>query len=374
MLLSYNCWFFFCFRDFNLEQIPTEELLSSPENIEAVDLMLNLSPNSRDEAFGMEYKFVLSSPDAYLNLSHLDKLPIVEEMITDWNFDVQLNSESAGKTSWMYSPKLNKVFVKISTHLNVYPKYDVIDSQQQLFVRAMIVYTCANDLAEPVKKCPNHRQSTHNNPEHILRCLSEETIYYGVDTGKLFKDKLAVVIPMSAIASNEPLKLQFTCQNSCSGGMNRKATSIVFTLENFHREILGRKIMNFKVCSCPKRDKDKDEDGVLKTMPKKRKSENTAPSTSKKVATTVTIVKQELDTTLSMPSELSLPSDLQSLNSGLLGFKREEPIDVKIIMPNSEMAREVLKFAYGNIAGEMFRTGDNKYQPYLTNIAKQIGK
>lgn len=372
--------------------------------------MLNLSPNSMSQGFhphpdGVGYKLsdynlVVSEPYT-LNLSHLYKLPIVDEMRTDWNFNVELNAESAGRTSWMYSQKLNKVFVKINTALSVYLKYDIVDIQQPLFVRAMIVYTSCNDIADPVKKCPNHcSQSKTSNPEHILRCLFDETQYWGSDSGKLFIERLAVIIPMSAIASNEPLKLIFTCQNSCSGGMNRKATSIVFTLENSGREVLGRKIMNFKVCSCPKRDKDKDEEGVktmpkkgkveytapstsmkvdkdedgLKTMSKKRKIECTAPSTSKKV---LSIVKQELDSTLSMQSDVSLvclPSDLQSLNSGLVDFKKEPVCDVNITMPNPELAQEVLKFAYDKIAGEMFRSNDATYQTYLTNIAKQIGK
>lgn len=361
-----------------MAQIATDELL--PED------MLSLSPNSLNQVFhqqanGMDYKMSDYSqlPPIYIDLSHLEKLPILDELRTDWNFDVELNAESAGKTSWMYSQKLNKVFVKINTHLNVYMKYDLINVQRQLLVRAMIVYTSSNDLAEPVKKCPNHRdQSMLSFPEHILRCASDETMYVGYDSGKLFKDKLAIVVPTRAIASNEPLKLQFTCQNSCSGGMNRKATSIVFTLESDLGEILGRKIMNFKVCSCPKRDKDKDEDGIAKPMPKKRKFENTAPSTSKKVSTTVT-VKQELDSTLSVQSDVSvmsgLPSDLQSLNSGLVDFKKEATCGVNIVMPNPELAKEVMKFAYDKIAGEILRSnGCATYEPYLNNIKKQIGK
>lgn len=171
---------------------------------------------------------------------------------------------------------------------------------------------------------------------------------------------------MSAIASNEPLKLQFTCQNSCSGGMNRKATSIVFTLENEYSEVFGRKIMNFKVCSCPKRDKDKDEEG-LKAMPKKRKGEPTAPSTSKKVA--IPLVKQESG---DMDSEPIMPTEG---HPEVIQVKRER-FGINVDMPNAEAQLQGLRSLFNIVAGmKECDTGNTAtYQPYLTDIQKQIGK
>lgn len=277
----------------------------------------------------------------------------------------------------MFSTKLNKVFVKINTILNVQTNFKIVNPARELFVRAMIVYSSQNDLAEPVKKCPNHRESSQQPfPEHILRCTIDQTAYTGVENGKLFKDKLAILIPMTAVASNEPLKLQFTCQNSCSGGMNRKMTSIVFTLEDEFYEILGRKVLNFKVCSCPKRDKDKDEESFMKVLPKKRKAEQTAPSTSKKVAISVPVVKQESDELMgdSDPMMLSaFPSDLQSLNSGLLEIKHE--LQSTIVPMPSHLNQLLMKDAYKIVAAEMTLTGDvAAYQPYLNEIKKRIGE
>lgn len=309
---------------------------------------------------------------------HFNNLPIMSPVESDWDFNIDLNGESAGKSSWMFSTKLKKVFVKINTCLNVHATYKVVDPDQLIYVRAMIVYSSANELADPVKKCPNHRsQPNQDFPEHILRCEVKETEYIGVETGKLFKDKLAIRIPMRAVASNEPLKLEFTCQNSCSGGMNRKMTSVVFTLENDLQQILGRQVLHFKVCSCPKRDKEKDEDSNMKSLPKKRKGE-AMPSTSKKVAIQVPLVKQESDTTMSTISEpmlMPLPSDLQSLNSGLLEFKREQNFEAHFIFHNAETKVEALRGMYMGIAALMARTGDAAtYQCYLNDIQKQIGK
>lgn len=294
---------------------------------------------------------------------HFDQLPLTDSFESDWNFNIQLNSDSAGKTSWLFSMKLNKVFVKIDTHLNIYPTYTVVQDQK-LFVRAMIVYTSKNELAEPVRKCPNHRaKSLQNNPEHILRCDLPHTEYVGNEDGKLFKEKLALRIPMSAIASNEPIKLQFTCQNSCSG-MSRKYTSIVFTLENEYGECYGRKVLNFKVCSCPKRDKERDEDSPMRFLPKKPKKE-TNPSTSNKIAVQPPVVKQESQ----VANVDSVPLPMQEV--------KREPTGcfLTVALPDNDLKRRALEAIQDMVAGKMIRTGDvNTYQPYLNDIRKQIGK
>lgn len=367
---------------FNLETIDTGDLFSSseplvmsPGTLEDVLLNVNQQQHHKYTSYPLESQFSIIP-------AHFNQLPTTETFDTAWNFDIELNSESASKTSWMFSTKLNKAFVKINTHLNVYTKYSVIDHNQQLFIRAMVVYQQNNDFAEPVRKCPNHRdQSTRENlpfPEHVLRCSTQDTEYLGVETGKLFQDKLALRIPMSRVATGEPLKLQFTCQNSCSGGMNRRHTSVIFTLENEVSDVLGRKVLNFKVCSCPKRDKEKDEEVLGKSLPKKRKLEQ--PTTSKKVAIPIAmpVIKQESDSTMSVNSDIPmLPSDLQSVNSSeLLELKREpQSCDITITLPNHELKKQLLNHAYNLVAGEMTRTGDvGGHQRYLIDIQKQIGK
>lgn len=372
----------------NLESIPTDDLLPSPDE-EIAEGIMEMSPgaiagfagmlNGQPEydqcgvqVFQPQHQHDTQQYEHVPVPAHFYQLPITENMESPWDFKIELNAESAGKTSWMYSTKLNKVFVKINTALNVHASYKIAEPNQVIFVRAMIVYTSNNDLAEPVMKCPNHKaQSNVADPQHILRCTVPTTQYVGVENGKLFYEKLAVIIPMNEIAHNEPLKLVFTCQNSCSGGMNRKMTSIIFTLENSDGRILGRQLMNFKVCSCPKRDREKDEESNTKALPKKRKAEPAAPSTSKKIA--MTIVKQESDTTLSMNSEpivTFMPSD------STVEVKREPTnSEVHIVMPNQDLKQKLLKNAFDMVSGEIQRTGDSAtYQPYLIDIQKQIGK
>lgn len=52
---------------------------------------------------------------------------------------------------------------------------------------------------------------------------------------------------------------QFMCKNSCPSGMNRRAVDVIFTLEDGCGQVLGRRKLSVRVCSCPKRDKEKEE-------------------------------------------------------------------------------------------------------------------
>lgn len=75
-------------------------------------------------------------------------------------------------------------------------------------------------------------------PAHILKCCHPNTQYVGIENGQLFGQRLSVFVPLGRSAVNEEgfasesLMLEFMCQNSCTTGINRKSTAVVFTLEN----------------------------------------------------------------------------------------------------------------------------------------------
>jgi hypothetical protein len=337
---------------------PNSQSLENSLEFDSETLINNLAFNNGASA--MEYSDTFPK---YIVAEHLRQLPILDDTPdNDWQFNMEVKCDvtdgiKASKSSWLYSSSLNKIFVKINTPLNVYPSFARFDPSLNLFIRAMIVYSSHNDLPEPVKKCPNHKEQSKD--DHILCCDNVGAEYFGQENGKLFDERLSVVIPLGNIASNEPLKLTFTCQNSCSGGMNRKSTALIFTLEDQCKNILGRKTMHFKVCSCPRRDKEKDE-STTKVFPKKRKLENAnAPSTSKKLH----LMKQE-------------SSDLSGEHAMGVTIKQEidASCEVKISLPNEQLKREVLRAAYNIVAGEMTRSGQLSYNQCLIDIQKQLGK
>lgn len=346
----------------DLDSFPTNELLFSSQR--STESTFDIDSQTLENNIFDPQDFI-NIPVTHVEPEYLRQLPILEDTSdNEWKFDMNLTGDSGNKSSWMYSAALNKVFVKINTPLNVYPTFNRHKPNVHLFIRAMLVYSSQNDIPEPVKKCPNHKEQ-HSSvafPDHILTCENIGACYEGIEGGKVFKDRLSVVVPLQNVAANEPLKLTFTCQNSCSG-MNRKSTSLIFTLEDDFKNVLGRKIMNFKVCSCPRRDKEKDEQ-TTKTFPKKRKSEGgNTPSTSKKPH----LMKQD--------STGSVPVNFENLATNIpIKQEQDSQCELKVFLPNEQIRNRALRAVYDVVAGEIIRSGNSAFNYYLNEIQKQIGK
>jgi len=53
--------------------------------------------------------------------------------------------------------------------------------------------------------------------------------------------------------------IKFMCLGSDVGGINRKPVKLIFTLEKTLGNVIGRRTMELRICSCPKRDKQQEE-------------------------------------------------------------------------------------------------------------------
>ena len=58
--------------------------------------------------------------------------------------------------------------------------------------------------------------------------------------------------------------IKFMCLGSCIGGINRRATMVIFTLESLSGEVCGRAKVDVRICSCPRRDAHAEEDKKAK--------------------------------------------------------------------------------------------------------------
>ena len=54
--------------------------------------------------------------------------------------------------------------------------------------------------------------------------------------------------------------LKFMCLGSDVGGINRKPVSVIFTLEDGAGQVVGRRVVDVRICSCPKRDMQQEEE------------------------------------------------------------------------------------------------------------------
>lgn len=346
---------------------------------------------------------------AQLALEHLNRAPTLDEVHDPaFNFNVDLNGESSGKSSWMFSSRLNKVFVKMGQPCTFNVSYLVPGTgfPPQMQVRAMLVCSALEDMYQPIYRCENHRGNDRSNPNlskdviaHVMRCFNPSVRYVGTEQGVAFKDRLAVVVPLDTNAVDQVVtsnvSLEFVCQNSCRI-INRRPTAIIFTLEDGHGQILGKKSLHLKVCSCPKRDKQKEEETLAPATKRKSDVGPVAPP-GKKVA--------KLSSSHRSPSGGS--DHPPALPAGKLAFIKKEPnvrspgspvplsrsasggarsltplnsaelveqtaTTIAVPMPTVSSAVKVAEYAFQVVAGDLVRCVDDDQRKHLAAYLTQI--
>uniref|UniRef100_A0A182M5Y6 p53 DNA-binding domain-containing protein n=1 Tax=Anopheles culicifacies TaxID=139723 RepID=A0A182M5Y6_9DIPT len=274
---------------------------------------------------------------------HFKKTPLLDEFTSSpQNFTVEINGTPCSASSWCYSKDLKKLFVKKKTPVT----FDVSFSQSlesKFKLRIMLVYSNSQFAYNTINRCQDDISKDgardYEYKEHVVRCLNPKATYIGREDGVNFEDRLAVIVNLNNVgAQNQktqqtvPVSLEFLCQNSCPT-MERRATALLFTLENEHGTLLGRKSISVKICSCPKRDMDKDEKRSTEreTNRSKRKHANETVGSStdqpphKKSRQSNADVKSTLNGTTSSTSHAMPTSSLPLPTSSVLGQVKREP-------------------------------------------------
>ncbi|KAK4882096.1 hypothetical protein RN001_005415 [Aquatica leii] len=193
-----------------------------------------------------------------------------------YDFEISLKPQ-AGNNTWVYSEKLNKIYTLISQSIAVDFKWNA--PMESMYVRATPLYSAPQYAQTMVKRCLLHcsdlEPSNLNIPselyDHVLRCQNPNAYYCGSVESNIF---LNVIVPLGQPqVGTEFVRVMysFVCNNSCPSGMNRKALEVVFTLEDQDGKVFGRKKVDVRVCSCPKRDKEKEEKDYVKHSLKGKK-------------------------------------------------------------------------------------------------------
>ncbi|XP_054260794.1 cellular tumor antigen p53-like isoform X2 [Macrosteles quadrilineatus] len=218
---------------------------------------------------------VTAVPQMSPSLSPTGTIPSREHYPGQFEFEVRLDSTSASKKSWLYSMLLSKVFIDMNKSLLI--QFHVNDFRNGLYVRALPVYEQDDFVSVPVERCrlhsinddPHGRAHPQSEPgvcychkncmvRHVVLCTHPQARYdYNSES-----DRHSVVVPLQPPqpgSETTTIEYLFACKTSCPRGMNRKPIIVIYTLENEHCEVLGRLILPVKICSCPKRDKEKEE-------------------------------------------------------------------------------------------------------------------
>lgn len=189
-------------------------------------------------------------------------LPATDIYPGAFHFYIKMDEVEQNKNKWAYSQKLNKLYIRSERIIPVPIKWDLLEPD--LVVRALPVFSDAQHMKKPVKRCYNHSNpldSTNKgfvHVEHILRSENPGAHYEKNEQS----ERCSVVVPLEELqpgCSTLPITYKFMCQTTCSGGMDRRPITVLFTLERSNGEVLGRQKLNVKICSCPKRDMEKEE-------------------------------------------------------------------------------------------------------------------
>ncbi|XP_063906616.1 cellular tumor antigen p53-like isoform X2 [Zophobas morio] len=248
------------------------------------------------------------------------------------------------KNPWEYSALLNKIYIDMKHKFPINFSVKSHDPEQKMFVRVMPMFEEDRYFQEPVHRCICHGQAqdpTNNGvselvAQHIIRCDNPNARYFG---DKNLGRRLSVVIPLSSPqVGTDSVKefFHFVCKNSCVGGMNRRPIQIVFTLEDVCGTVRGRRVLCVRICSCPKRDREKEE--------KKREQENHSTTSSK---------KRRVDKKLPAP-----PSPPTSDNTDTRIF----PLQLDVV--GKENYKQMLKFCQTLMSNEIYEAKSANLAPF----------
>lgn len=128
--------------------------------------------------------------------------------------------------------------------------------------------------------------------------------------------------------------------------------------QNFRMEIIGKNVMPFKVCSCPKRDMQREDSTI---RPRKRES-------------TVVPYGKRPSKMVCLPAEVKTEPETPSPVKNFEHLISDTPHTISLTMPNKDAMHHVLRCAFNEIAGIMARdkTQAVYYKPYADKIQDLI--
>ncbi|XP_028026898.1 cellular tumor antigen p53 [Bombyx mandarina] len=197
-----------------------------------------------------------------------------------YNFSVEIHSKDTHKKKFLFSHKLNRIYVNMETDFAVQFNWELVDlAVTQMYVRATVVFEDESQAEKRVERCIQHKLCSSDKgqdrvvSENVLRSSrplgTNDVQYCGHPDDPDYWYSVLVQLPKPG---REPCThaFKFVCKNSCSTGINRRSIAIIFTLESASGSVLGRQTVGARVCSCTARDMCKDEEAEGARAARKR--------------------------------------------------------------------------------------------------------
>lgn len=192
--------------------------------------------------------------------------------LVDWpgpqQFDVKIVEVSGKqKQNVQYSDLLKKLYIKQNHSTNIELLYSGFSPPLcSLSVSACLMFTCPDQAQYHVSACYQHSRRSDGElrdalSEFVLRMSSDslQVKYTTSNTGRRFVRMDNLPSTHQNKFGSTKVSIKFTDLSSCTGGINRRDTSLVLVLTDRSGQPLGRRVIPVRICTCPKRDREKDE-------------------------------------------------------------------------------------------------------------------
>nr|XP_054768231.1 tumor protein 63-like [Lytechinus pictus] len=183
---------------------------------------------------------------------------------------VMMNTSFNQLCPLQYSPTLKKLFVDRDKPCPIQFKTTAAPPAN-CYIRVLPIFKQAENLAEVVSRCPNHvGPPDENSSNHLVLCSDPNTMYFTDQQSSRYSLLVPYTVPQVGTEFSKYL-FTFKCFISCVGGLNRRKIQLVFTLESDTGSILGRQILDVRVCACPGRDRKSEEKSFEKNKAPQKK-------------------------------------------------------------------------------------------------------
>jgi len=196
-----------------------------------------------------------------LLLNNMEQLPDTTIFPGPCNFQLYLgpHTDSATKSAdYTFSTSLKKLYVQRGAHCPFKFKTSSPPPPNS-YVKIIPVFKGTHVLSEPVRRCSNHAEGDDEAiPRyHFMRANNRQTNYETSETGRLF-----LTIPYTGPQVGAEFQvelLSFMCFNSCGhSSHSKRRIDVIFMLE-CNGQVLGRQVIEVRVCACPGRDRTNEE-------------------------------------------------------------------------------------------------------------------